>query len=82
METSSCWPSISTPRPSTASTRSIVHSLSMCSAPAARPARLSEAGRHLFAVSRTKKKSRNDADRLRKYLARFGMSWSDFTSRT
>ena len=41
---------------------------------------LSAAGRELFAVSRTKKKSHNDADRLRKYLARFGLSWSDFTN--
>lgn len=36
---------------------------------------LSDAGRQLFAVSRTQKKSSNDADRLRKYLARFGLSW-------
>jgi len=35
----------------------------------------SEAGRHLFAVSRTKRKSTNDSDRLRKYLARFGLKW-------
>jgi transcriptional regulatory protein RtcR len=38
---------------------------------------LSEAGRVLFAASRAKKTSVNDADRLRKYLARFGLSWSD-----
>lgn len=37
---------------------------------------LSEAGRHLFASSREQKKSANDADRLRKYLARFGLEWS------
>jgi transcriptional regulatory protein RtcR len=37
---------------------------------------LSEAGRHLFAVSRTKKGTPNDADRLRKYLARFGLDWA------
>lgn len=36
---------------------------------------LSEAGRRLFAVSRQTRTSRNDADRLRKYLARFGLSW-------
>jgi len=35
---------------------------------------LSEAGRVLFAQSRTKKTSTNDADRLRKYLAKFGLS--------
>jgi len=37
---------------------------------------LSEAGRILFGASRTRKKSTNDADRLRKYLARFGIEWS------
>ena len=36
---------------------------------------LSEAGRRLFAASRKKKKSSNDADRLRKYLARFNLTW-------
>ena len=36
---------------------------------------LSEAGRRLFAVSRLAKASSNDADRLKKYLARFGLSW-------
>ena len=38
---------------------------------------LSEAGRLLFAASRAKKSSVNDADRLRKYLARFELGWSD-----
>ena len=38
---------------------------------------LSDAGRRLFAVSRQQKSSVNDADRLRKYLARFGLSASD-----
>lgn len=38
-------------------------------------ATLSDAGRTLFAVSRMQKVSRNDADRLRKYLGRFGLSW-------
>ncbi|HEX8915427.1 MAG TPA: RNA repair transcriptional activator RtcR [Humisphaera sp.] len=36
---------------------------------------LSEAGRALFAASRTSKAKANDADRLRKYLARFGVDW-------
>lgn len=36
---------------------------------------LSEAGRKLFAISRQQKQNPNDADRLRKYLARFGLSW-------
>ncbi|MGN7613488.1 RNA repair transcriptional activator RtcR [Magnetococcales bacterium HHB-1] len=38
---------------------------------------LSDAGRKLFAVSRLKKKSPNDADRLRKYLQRFDLTWLD-----
>jgi transcriptional regulatory protein RtcR len=33
------------------------------------------ARRRLFAVSRSRKGSTNDADRLRKYLARFGLDW-------
>lgn len=37
---------------------------------------LSEAGRELFAVSRTQRASTNDADRLRKYLSRFGLDWA------
>jgi transcriptional regulatory protein RtcR len=36
---------------------------------------LSEAGRTLFANSRERKQSSNDADRPRKYLARFGVTW-------
>jgi transcriptional regulatory protein RtcR len=36
---------------------------------------LSQAGRKLFAVSRNAKAKANDADRLRKYLARFGLDW-------
>ncbi len=36
---------------------------------------LSEAGRTLFAASRRQKKQANDADRLRKYLARFDLEW-------
>jgi transcriptional regulatory protein RtcR len=38
---------------------------------------ISDAGRQLFQVSRTQKKSANDADRLVKYLARFGLSWEE-----
>ena len=45
-----------------------------------RSASLSEAGRELFAVSRQKKANPNDADRLRKYLARFGLSWESVRS--
>lgn len=36
---------------------------------------LSEAGRRLYQVSRLAKAQPNDADRLRKYLARFGLDW-------
>ncbi|WP_375772367.1 hypothetical protein [Archangium gephyra] len=42
---------------------------------------LSDAGRALFAQSRSQKKSVNDADRLRKYLARFELSWADVAGR-
>ncbi len=38
---------------------------------------LSEAGRSLFAASRARKSSTNDADRLRKYLARFELQFAD-----
>ncbi|MEO1775981.1 MAG: RNA repair transcriptional activator RtcR [Pseudomonadota bacterium] len=40
---------------------------------------LSEAGRVLFAASRARKRSSNDADRLRKYLDRFGLTWADIS---
>jgi len=40
-------------------------------------ASLSDAGRRLFAVSREAKRQPNDADRLKKYLARFDLSWDD-----
>jgi transcriptional regulatory protein RtcR len=42
---------------------------------------LSEAGRRLFNVSRERKRSSNDADRLRKYLARFGLSFESIAAR-
>ncbi|MGE6762043.1 RNA repair transcriptional activator RtcR [Corallococcus interemptor] len=42
---------------------------------------LSDAGRTLFSQSRAQKKSVNDADRLRKYLARFGLAWTDVSGR-
>jgi transcriptional regulatory protein RtcR len=41
-----------------------------------RAASLSAAGRELFASSRMQKQSSNDADRLRKYLARHDLSWA------
>ncbi|MEO7729365.1 MAG: RNA repair transcriptional activator RtcR [Kofleriaceae bacterium] len=40
-------------------------------------ASLSAAGRTLFAASRKDKRSHNDADRLRKYLARFDLGFDD-----
>ncbi|MDP4604991.1 MAG: sigma 54-dependent transcriptional regulator, partial [Erythrobacter sp.] len=39
-------------------------------------ASLSEAGRQLFAASRRQRTSTNDADRLRKYLVKFGLDWA------
>lgn len=41
-----------------------------------RSASLSVAGRTLFAVSRGRRQTQNDADRLRKYLARFELEWA------
>jgi transcriptional regulatory protein RtcR len=38
---------------------------------------LSDAGRKLFAVSRKSKRIANDADRLKKYLARFGLTFAE-----
>jgi transcriptional regulatory protein RtcR len=42
---------------------------------------LSDAGRKLFAASRAKKQNPNDADRLRKYLARFELSFEALSAR-
>ncbi len=43
---------------------------------------LSEAGRCLYAVSRLEKAKTNDADRLKKFLARFGLTWADLQNPT
>ena len=51
------------------------HVISICRASRS----LSDAGRSLFAASRTRRSLPNDADRLRKYLARFGLSWPELT---
>jgi transcriptional regulatory protein RtcR len=40
---------------------------------------LSEAGRKLFHRSRTQRSVTNDADRLRKYLLKFGLTWNAVT---
>jgi transcriptional regulatory protein RtcR len=42
---------------------------------------LSEAGRRLFSISRQSKRQVNDADRLRKYLARFDLDWQIVTEK-
>jgi transcriptional regulatory protein RtcR len=42
---------------------------------------LSAAGRTLFSVSRQRRTTSNDADRLRKYLARFGLTWAGLMER-
>jgi|RhiMethySRZTD1v2_1073278.scaffolds.fasta_scaffold00057_33 transcriptional regulatory protein RtcR len=44
-------------------------------------ATLSAAGRMLFERSRERRKLANDADRLRKYLARFGLEWTEVKER-
>lgn len=44
-------------------------------------ASLSAAGRDLFAVSRQSRSSTNDADRLRKYLMKFGLSFDEVRAR-
>jgi transcriptional regulatory protein RtcR len=41
---------------------------------------LSEAGRMLFSASRGRKSTTNDADRLRKYLNRFGLDWAQISA--
>jgi len=48
------------------------HVIGVCNASAS----LSAAGRTLFQASRLQKKQPNDADRLRKYLAKFGITWT------
>jgi transcriptional regulatory protein RtcR len=42
---------------------------------------LSDAGRTLFAASRERRASANDADRLRKYLQRFDLDWAQLQNR-
>jgi transcriptional regulatory protein RtcR len=42
---------------------------------------LSAAGRELFEMSRQAKKQSNDADLLRKYLQKFGLSWQEISER-
>jgi transcriptional regulatory protein RtcR len=42
---------------------------------------LADAGRKLFAASRAERTVPNDTDRLRKYLARFGLDWGSIHKR-
>ena len=42
---------------------------------------LSDAGRVLFAASRQRRSSHNDADRLRKYLQKFELEWAQIQGR-
>lgn len=42
---------------------------------------MSEAGRKLFAASRSNKANPNDADRLKKYLNKFGLHWDGLRER-
>ena len=37
---------------------------------------MSDAGRKLYAVSRLSRASKNDSDRLKKYLAKYGLDWA------
>lgn len=41
---------------------------------------LSDAGRKLFGVSREAKSKPNDAERLKKVLARFGLAWEQVSA--
>ncbi|KRA97936.1 hypothetical protein ASD83_12780 [Devosia sp. Root685] len=43
---------------------------------------ISDAGRRLFAISRLEKVKANDADRLRKYLARFDLTFAALSATT
>ena len=49
----------------------LTHVVSVCR----RSRTLSEAGRELFSISRKKRSVTNDADRLKKYLAKFGLDF-------
>jgi transcriptional regulatory protein RtcR len=46
-----------------------------------RASNLAEAGRLLYSTSRNRKKTANDSDRVRKYLARFGIDWNEVKQR-
>jgi len=43
---------------------------------------MASAGRELFNVSRTLKSQINDSSRLQKYLSKFGLKWSDISSKS
>lgn len=52
------------------------HVLAVCR----RSKSLAEAGRELFASTRLKRAKPNDSDRLKKYLAKWGLTWKEATS--
>ncbi|OPH37190.1 RNA repair transcriptional activator RtcR [Moraxella lacunata] len=55
----------------------LIHVVSICQ----QHDNLASAGRALFNHSRLNKASGNDSDRLRKYLARFGVSWGEIKAK-
>ena len=52
--------------------------LSYVAAVCRRSKSLSDAGREVFSISRSKRSVTNDADRLKKYLAKFGLKFESF----
>ena len=55
--------------------------LSYVAAVCQRSKTLSDAGREIFAISRSKRSVTNDADRLKKYLAKFDLKFESLHSR-
>ncbi len=53
--------------------------LAYVAAVCARSQTISDAGREIFSVSRRKRTVTNDADRLKKYLAKFGLGFDSFS---
>jgi transcriptional regulatory protein RtcR len=40
---------------------------------------MADAGRKLFNISRETKQTQNDSDRIRKYLAKFDLTWKELS---
>lgn len=55
--------------------RQLAHVIEICRASSS----MADAGRKLFNVSRLAKKQPNDSDRLKKYLAKFGLNFGELT---